>query len=109
MSDKAKDTTKEKKTDTAASGDKKGKTVKAVAEKKETKIVWTLERAKRFARRFPNEQVWAATHQASYKSATAHGWVSACVAEMGKTAKIIPGNFKKPTPTDSTPSGKKAA
>jgi hypothetical protein len=113
MSDKAKDTTKEKKTDAAATGDKKAKAAKTVVAKKAkevTKVVWTLERCQKFARRFPTEQVWAATHSSSYKSATAHGWIAACVAELGKNTggKVFTPNFKKPTSPETT-TGKKAA
>jgi hypothetical protein len=43
------------------------------------KSLWTLERCKKYARRFKTEIEWAAGAPASYKSAQAHGWVAQCM------------------------------
>ena len=48
------------------------------------KAEWTLERCKRYARRFPTEAIWASAAQASYKAAVARGWRDECLAEQGK-------------------------
>ena len=49
------------------------------SQKKVEKLKWTLERCKKYARRFPNEAVWASCHSSSYKAAVAHGWKEACL------------------------------
>lgn len=50
-----------------------------------TKSSWTLEKCKKFARRFKSETEWAQGSPSSYKSAQAHGWVAQC---MGNTKSI---------------------
>lgn len=46
------------------------------------KAEWTLDRCKRYARRFESEAVWASAASASYKAAIAHGWREDCLSEM---------------------------
>ncbi len=43
------------------------------------KSAWTLDRCKKFASRFKSESEWAEGAPASYKSATAHGWIAQCM------------------------------
>lgn len=64
-----------------AKGKKAAAPVNALAEKKK-KDAWTLEKCVKVARRFSNESEWSASAPASYKSATAHGWVKQCTAGM---------------------------
>ena len=66
---------KEKKTDNA-----EGESVVHVHQTRvKTKSSWTLDKCKKFARRFKNETEWASGSPASYKSAQAHGWVAQCM------------------------------
>jgi len=59
---------------------------------KTVKVIWTLDRCKKYARRFATEAVWASAASASYKAAVAHGWKDECVAQMGRP---VQANFKK--------------
>ena len=43
---------------------------------------WTVERCKKAARRFLDEQAWKAGAPSSYKAAVSHGWRDQCVAHM---------------------------
>src|SRR5262245_49876294 len=73
-------------TSTNKNENKKGNTQKQTVVSPVAKVFkakWTLDRCKRYARRFPSENVWAASAPASYKAACAHGWKDQCVAEMG--------------------------
>jgi hypothetical protein len=38
------------------------------------KPAWTIERVKKFARRFESKQAWAEGHPSSFKAALSHGW-----------------------------------
>jgi hypothetical protein len=93
-----------------AGKEKAGNIVKAKeAQKQEIKVEWTLERCLKYARRYPNEAVWASDSPASYKSAVAHGWKDQCVAAMktGGADKVVHAKF--PTrPVQGVPT-KKAA
>lgn len=51
------------------------------------KSSWTLERCKKFARRFKTELEWAEGAPASYKSALAHGWVAQCIGGVKSTRR----------------------
>jgi hypothetical protein len=109
------------KTNTAEKTEKTVKTAKTTAQKDgvvssrdenstREKIVWTLERCQRYARRYSSEILWASDAPASYKSAVAHGWLAECLTAMTtaqKGKKVTSGNFGKST----TPTGpnKKAA
>ncbi len=77
-----KDQTK-KKAPAAATEDTSG-----MMQKKESKQKWTVERAMKTARRFDTEDAWRAGAPASYKAASAHGWVAACTRHM--TTKMKP-------------------
>lgn len=91
MSEK-KETKAAAKPETNANADSKksgnaSKSVTVAPVAKVFKAKWTLERCKRYARRFTSETVWASASPASYKAAVAHGWRDQCVAEMnGATA-----------------------
>ena len=71
---------------------KKAAPVNTLTEKKK-KEAWTLDKCVKSARRFQSETEWSAGAPASYKSATAHGWVKQCVGAMsgnaGKTTKTV--------------------
>jgi hypothetical protein len=45
-----------------------------VETKRVEKTAWTLERVKKFARRFESAAAWSEGHPSSFKSARAHGW-----------------------------------
>lgn len=75
--------TDKKTTDTVVSG--KNTPAAKVFEAK-----WTLERCKRYARRFANEATWASCAPASYKAACAHGWRDACVNQTTTTTNKTP-------------------
>jgi len=62
------------KTETTSQNSEKSTKVKAVQEKKEQKIRWTLARCRKVANRFNSEAEWAKGAPSSYKSAQAHGW-----------------------------------
>lgn len=64
----------------------KAKTTVVSPSAKVFKAKWTLDRCKRYARRFTTETVWASSSPASYKAAVAHGWRDQCVAELGNTS-----------------------
>jgi hypothetical protein len=73
---------KEKKTD----GDEGGEVVHAHVTRAKKKSNWTLDRCKKYARRFKTELEWAEGAPASYKSAQAHGWVAQCLP-VSKSAR----------------------
>lgn len=58
------------------------------------KLKWTLERCKKFARRYPSEAVWASCHSSSYKAAVAHGWKAECL-NQSSTSNSNGNQFKK--------------
>jgi hypothetical protein len=66
---------KEKKTDDGEGGE----VVHAHVARVKKKSLWTLDRCKKYARRFSTESDWAAGAPASYKSAQAHGWIAQCM------------------------------
>lgn len=83
-----------------AAAEKKEGVVKAAKVKKE-KQAWSIQRCKKAARRFSSEAEWKVGAPSSWKSATAHGWVAECVAQMkGKVAarKIKPRPEGGPKP-----------
>lgn len=88
--------------------EKSGNVVKAKEVVKRERTSWTLERAMKYARRFPNESVWASASPASYKSAVAHGWKDQCLAAQNAGGKVIPAKFPKKSDGAHTP-GKRAA
>ena len=78
----------------APAGEKKPAAKKAgptpaemMAKEAKKKKPWTLEKCMKAARRFSTEAEWCAGAPASYKSATAHGWVAQCMP--GKSAKTL--------------------
>ena len=73
---------KEKKPAEGAEGES---VVHAHVTRVKTKSKWTLEKCKKFARRFKSEMEWSEGSPSSYKSAQAHGWVAQC---MGGTKSI---------------------
>ena len=70
------------KTETAPQSAEKSTKVKAVQEKKEQKIRWTLARCRKVANRFNSEAEWAKGAPSSYKSAQAHGWTQEIVGHL---------------------------
>jgi len=70
------------KPEAAAKAPEKETKVKAVQEKKEQKIRWTLARCRKVANRFMSEADWAKGAPSSYKSAQAHGWTSEIVSHL---------------------------
>lgn len=75
-----------------AKGKKAAAPVNTLAAEKK-KEAWTLEKCVKSARRFQSETEWSAGAPASYKSATAHGWVKQCLGSMAggaaKTTKTV--------------------
>lgn len=73
--------------------EKKAKKVTRVELKK---APWTLERCKKYARRYSTEVLWASQAQSSYKSAVAHGWLEECLQAMTQNqGKVVHVNFGK--------------
>ena len=58
-----------------------------LAKEAKKKKPWTLAKCMKAAHRFKTEAEWCAGAPASYKSATAHGWVAQCMS--GKTGKSM--------------------
>jgi hypothetical protein len=56
---------------------------------------WTMEKVTKFARRFSSEAEWQAGHPSSYKSAAAHGWVTACKKHFRPSDNKKSGGFKR--------------
>lgn len=82
-----KEAPKAKKEKKPAAGAAEGETVVHVHHARvKSKSKWSLDRCKKYARRFKTEAEWSAGSPASYKSAQAHGWVAQC---MGGTSKSI--------------------
>lgn len=77
----------------AASNSEKETKVKAVQEKKEQKMRWTLARCRKVANRFKSEAEWAKGAPSSYKSAQAHGWTQDIVSHLMEKH----GSAKKPS------------
>lgn len=111
MSDKSADKAAAKAPATTEKKDSaKGNVVKAKEVVKRERIVWTLERALKHARRYPNEAVWASANPSSYKSAVAHGWKDQCLAAQKAGGQVIAANFDKKKKNDAPSSpGKRAA
>ncbi len=59
------------------------------------KLKWTLDRCKKFARRYPSEAVWASCHSSSYKAAVAHGWKEACLNQSTTNTSSASNSVKK--------------
>lgn len=59
---------------------------------------WTLNRCKKYARRWKTEKEWMEFSPASYKSATYWGWVDACCEHMDKSARLAHAPVKTKTP-----------
>lgn len=57
---------------------------------KKKKTAWSVERCKKFARRFHNEQEWQAGSPSSYKAAVARGWVKECASLFKKAPASRP-------------------
>lgn len=92
------------------------KAAKPAAEKKEgvvkaervkrVKQGWTIQRCMKAARRFTTEAEWKVGAPSSWKSATAHGWVKDCVAQM--KGKVATRKIKARPEGGATPSKKSA-
>lgn len=84
------------KPEVASSESDKSTKVKAVQEKKETKLRWTLARCRKVANRFNSESEWAKGAPSSYKSAQAHGWAQEIVSHLnGKQSASKKAPVKK--------------
>lgn len=70
------------KPETAPQNSEKSTKVKAVQEKKEQKVRWTLARCRKVANRFGSEAEWAKGAPSSYKSAQSHGWTQEIVSHL---------------------------
>jgi hypothetical protein len=64
-----------------------GEVVHAHVTRVKKKSGWTLERCKKYARRFKTEMEWAAGAPASYKSAQAQGWLAQCMPGSKSTRR----------------------
>lgn len=75
---------------------------------KHTKVPWTLQRCKKAARRFHSEEEWRLGAPSSYKSATAHGWATECIAQYkGQLSEVGKPTSKKAGKTRAKASKKK--
>ncbi len=69
----------------AAAGATAGTEGAAQYTQKKKKTPWTIERCKKFARRYSNLQQWESGSPSSFKAANAHGWINECKALFSKT------------------------
>lgn len=78
-----------------------GKVVKsgapsASAMKAKNKRVWTLEACKKIAGRFESEAAWKAGSPSSFKAASSHKWVKACLEHQEWRQSENQKSFKLP-------------
>ncbi len=85
----------EKKAKGAPKKDAESGSVTHESRKVEEKPNWTIQRAKRCARRFNSVEEWSKGHPSSYKAATAHGWLRDCSAHMKSKVADINANRPK--------------
>lgn len=79
---------------TAAKAETKGATKKADIKERQTferqrGSQWTLERCRKYARRYKSETEWIAGSPASYKAATYWNWVEQCCEHMPTNLRLV--------------------
>ena len=57
-------------------------------EEKTKKTPWTLQRCKKVARRYPDEEQWKYGAPSSYKAAYAKGWTKECLSVIKSSGQV---------------------